>query len=103
MLLPFSLISANYKKESTNYQTGSAKERVVRIGGSHESWRDVMAWRDGTRQGTNDAGGIAQDGVSRVRGYLPSHWATHYPSPKDFFLSTSGNTNHISEIFVDLS
>lgn len=98
MLLPFSLISANYKKESTNYQTGSAKERVVRIGGSHESWRDVMAWRDGTRQGTNDAGGITQDGVSRVRGYLPSHWATHYPSPKDFFVYFRQHKPHIWDI-----
>lgn len=79
MPLPSSLISANYQTESTNYQTGSARERVGRIGGSCESWRGVMACRDGTRQGTNDTGGITQDGVSRVRGYPPSHWATHYP------------------------
>lgn len=26
-----------------------------------------------------------QDGVSRVRVYPPSHWATHYPSPMTFF------------------
>lgn len=98
MLLPFSLISANYQMESTNYQTGSAKERVGRTGGS---WRGVMAWRDGTRQETNYTGGITQDRVSRVRCYPPSHWATHYTSPK-VFLSISDNTNHISEIFVDL-